>query len=205
MRFTDIVTDAEELRQLLGQPAPLSTAKCLPALDRHARAFIERSPFVLIASSNARGQTDVSPKGDPPGFVRVLDDTTLAIPDRLGNRRADTFLNILDNPRVGLLFLVPGKSESLRVNGAARIVRDAALRESMAVRGKTPDLALAVEVEEAFFHCSKCMIRSSLWKPEAWPPLHGLPTLAEALTEAAGIPVEELETLVEKSERERLY
>src|SRR5258705_2818538 len=124
---------------------------------------------------------DVSPKGDPPGFVQVLDDETLAIPDRPGNRRADTFSNVLQNPGVGLIFLIPGKLETLRVNGRARIVRDMALRERMAVQGKVPQIALVVTVEEAFIHCGKCMIRSQLWQPESWPDGDALPSQAECL------------------------
>src|SRR5207237_10667230 len=122
---------------LIGEPPPPCVAKTITRLDGHCKAFIARSPFVLIASSNARGEMDISPKGDAPGFVRVLDDKTLAIPDRPGNRRADTFTNVLQNPRVGLIFFVPGKSETLRVSGSARIVRDLDLRASMAAHGKT--------------------------------------------------------------------
>jgi PPOX class probable FMN-dependent enzyme len=150
---------------------------------------------------------DISPKGDAPGFVRVLDDRTLAVPDRPGNRRADAFTNVLENPRVGLIFLVPGKSETLRVGGRATIVRDADLRESMAARGKTPDFALAVDVEEAFFHCSKCIVRSSLWIAQAWPSLDGLPSLAQTMVDAAALPmpVEALEEIIKQNESERLY
>ena len=174
MEFKDVITDPAQFRELMGEPPPPCVAKTIAILDRHCRAFIARSPFVLIASASARGQMDISPKGDAPGFVRVLDDKTLAVPDRPGNRRADTFTNVLENPRVGLIFFVPGKSETLRVSGSATIVRDADLRESMAARGKTPDFALAVDVEEVFFHCSKCIVRSSLWIPAGlavarWP------------------------------------
>ena len=176
-------------------------------MDRHCRTFIARSPLVLIASASARGQVDISPKGDAPGFVRVLDDKTLAVPDRPGNRRADTFMNVLENPRVGVIFFVPGKSETLRISGSAKIVRDADLRESMAARGKTPDFALVLEVEEAFFHCSKCVVRSKLWTPEAWPALDGLPSLAQTMVDAAAlpIPVEALQEIIKQDEAERLY
>ena len=120
MQFKDVVTDPAEFRELMGTPPPPCVAKTLLRLDRHCRAFIARSPFVLIASANARGQMDISPKGDAPGFVRVLDDRTVTVPDRPGNRRADTFTNVLENPKVGLIFLVPGKSETLRVSGSAQ-------------------------------------------------------------------------------------
>ena len=207
MEFKDVVTDAARFRGLMGEPPPPCVAKTITIADRHCRAFIARSPFVLIASANALGQMDISPKGDAPGFVRVLDDKTLAIPDRPGNRRADTFTNVLENPQVGLLFFVPGKSETLRFSGSARIVRDAELRESMSARGKTPDFVLAVEIEEAFFHCSKCIVRSSLWNPAAWPPLDGLPSLAETMVDAArlAMPVEALEEIIKQDESERLY
>jgi PPOX class probable FMN-dependent enzyme len=207
MHFQNVVTDPVAFRELIGEPPPSCVAKTIAVLDRHCRAFIARSPFVLIASSNARGQVDISPKGDAPGFVRVLDDITLAIPDRPGNRRADTFTNVLENPGVGLIFLIPGKSETLRVSGSAKIVRDAGLRESMAARGKTPDFALAVEIQEAFFHCSKCIIRSSLWTPKEWPALEGLPNLARTMVDAGALPmpVEELEEIIKQDESERLY
>jgi PPOX class probable FMN-dependent enzyme len=207
MHFKEVITDPAQFRALMGEPPPACVAKTVAVLDRHCRAFIARSPFVLIASSNARGQVDISPKGDAHGFVRVLDDATLAIPERPGNRRADTYTNILENPKVGLIFLVPGKSETLRVSGSARIVRDADLRESMAARGKTPDFALAVEVEEAFFHCSKCIIRSSLWVPQAWPALDGLPNLAQTMVDAGALPmsVEALDEIIRQDESERLY
>jgi uncharacterized protein len=167
-----------------------------PALSRLYREI----PFVLIASANARGQMDISPKGDAPGCVRVLDDKTLAIPDRPGNRRADTFTNVLENPRVGLIFFVPGKSETLRVSGGATIVRDADLRGSMSARGKTPDFVLAVDVEEVFFHCSKCIVRSSLWIQQAWPSLDGLPSLAQTMVDAAALPMR-VEALKRSSSR----
>ena len=191
----------------MGEPPPACVAKTIAVLDRHCRAFIARSPFVLIASSNTRGLMDISPKGDACGFVRVLDDSTLAIPDRPGNRRADTFTNVLENPKVGLIFVVPGKSETLRVSGSAKIVRDADLLESMAARGKTSNFALAVEVQEAFFHCSKCIIRSSLWTPQAWPALDGLPDLAQTMVDASALPmrVEALEEIIKQDESERLY
>ena len=128
-------------------------------------------------------------------------------PDRPGNRRADTFTNVLKNPKVGLIFFVPGKSETLRFSGSARIVRDADLRESMSAHGKIPDFVLAVEIEEAFFHCSKCIVRSSLWKPAAWPSLDGLPSLAQTMVDAARLPmpVEALEEIIRQDEAERLY
>jgi len=150
---------------------------------------------------------DISPKGDPPGFVQVLDERTLVIPDRPGNRRGDTFKNILQNDRVGLFFLIPGKQETLRVSGRAMIVRDLSLREQMAVGGKNPDFAIVVTVEQAFFHCPKCMIRSHLWTSETWPDQTGLPSLAEAVV-AAGkldVSVEHVQEMIDHDAKTRLY
>lgn len=173
--FQDVITSEEQLREVLGYPAERVQRKVITALDKHCSAFISRSPFLLIASADSAGNMDVSPKGDPPGFVRVLDDQTLAIPDRPGNKRADGFINIIENPRVAILFMVPGYRETLRVAGSGRIVRDESLRESMAINGRAPALALVVDVEEAFFHCAKCVIRSGLWQPELWPDISEMP------------------------------
>jgi PPOX class probable FMN-dependent enzyme len=205
--FKEIIRTEEELRAILGHPNQRAVDKTISALDEHCRAFIAASPFLFIASGDARGRFDVSPKGDPPGFVQVLDERTLAIPDRPGNRRADTFVNILQRPQVALLFLIPGKQDTLRVNGSARIVRDRELRESMAVQGKVPDLALVVEVQEAFLHCPKCMVRSHLWEPEHWPGLEGVPTMAQALVAHAKLAqsAEEVQASIDEGVRERLY
>lgn len=206
-RYAEVVTSEEQFRAVLGVPSERAARKEIAFLDRHCRAFIARSPFVLISSADADGRMDVSPKGDPPGFVQVLDDRTLAIPDRLGNRRADTFRNLLQRDGVGLLFLVPGKRETLRVSGRAVIVRDRALRESMAVSGKLPDFALVVAVEQVMFHCAKCVIRSNLWNPAAWPELAGLPSMAEALVDAGKLEasVEEVNASIEKDYLSSLY
>ena len=206
-RFREIVTTEEELRAIMGNASALVTRKELSALDAHAREFIGKSPFLLIGTTGSDGKIDMSPKGDPPGFVRVLDDKTLAIPDRLGNRRADTFSNLVVNDQIGLIFLIPGKKETLRVSGRAIIVRDATLREEMAVGGKLPELALVVQVEQMFFHCSKCMIRSNLWAPDQWPALSGLPSLDEAMVSAGNLreSVEEMQAIVDKDAATRLY
>ncbi|MGE5638747.1 MAG: pyridoxamine 5'-phosphate oxidase family protein [Clostridia bacterium] len=201
------MSSEEELRAILGEPSDRALGKEMARLDEHCRAIIAASPLVLIASSDAQGRADVSPKGDPPGFVQVLDDRTLAIPDRPGNRRADTFRNVLQNPRVGLLFVVPGRNETLRVNGRAQLVRDAGLRVSMAIDGKVPALALVVEVEEAFVHCGKCMLRSGLWHPERWADTAALPSHARCLLDQARPPqsLEEVEASVQESYRDKLY
>lgn len=164
------VSSEEELTELLGAPAPQALAKERTTLHELDREWLAASPFCLIATSDANDRCDVSPKGDPPGFTLVLDDSTIAIPDRRGNRRFDGFRNVLANPHVGLVYLIPGRGDTLRINGRARLLRDAPFFDEMAVRGKRPALALLVEVEEVFHHCAKAFLRSSLWRPETWRP-----------------------------------
>lgn len=163
------ITTAAELRELLGEPGYRAATKDRATLHPRDREWIATSPFVVLATSDAEGNCDASPKGDPAGFVRVLDDRTIAIPERPGNRRADGYLNILSNPHVGVIFLIPGRSETLRVNGRARLLTDAPYFDDMIVKGHRPILAVEVAVEQIFFHCAKAFIRSSLWKPEGWP------------------------------------
>lgn len=206
--FSEQITTEAQLRELMGEPvSPLVVAKTLPQLDKHCRSFIASSPFVLISSADPAGRMDISPRGDPAGFVQVLDDRTLAIPDRPGNQRFDTLSNLLGNPRVGLIFLIPGKRETLRISGSARIITDQKLRAQMAEGGKVPSLAIVVDVEEAFFHCAKCMIRSKLWSPDHWPSLEGLPTLAQTMLDATkvDVPVGDMEARVANDEKQRLY
>jgi len=205
-RFSAIMGTRKQLRSILPEPRELVIRKRLSALDKHCGAFIGRSPFMLIASADANGNVDVSPKGDPPGFVKIIDKETLAIPDRPGNHRADTMENVLQNPKVGLIFMIPGKTETLRVSGVAGIVKDDELLESMAMGGRSPKLAIVVDVQEAFFHCSKCMIRSKLWQPDHWPDLAGLPRLAETMVDAGRLELAEAEMhqIVKDDEQERL-
>lgn len=202
----EIISTEAEVAAAIGTPSPRVLAKVLDTLDDICRAFIARSPFIVIASSDHDGRTDVSPKGDLPGFVQVLDSRTIAIPERPGNRRADTFRNVLRNPRVGLIFMVPGKGETLRLSGTARIVRDAWLRERMTVNQRLPELALVVTIEEVFMHCSKCMVRSRLWQPDTWNP-DGLVSIVEAMVEHArlDITVSELQSVWENDMRTRLF
>ncbi len=205
--FKDVIHTREALRAILPEPFDLVTRKTLDHLDKHCGVFINRAPFMILASADAAGHIDVSPRGDPQGFVKILDGKTLAIPDRLGNRRADTMENIVQNPKVGLIFLIPGKTETLRISGSAIIVRDEELRNSMAVKGRSPELAIVVNVEEAFFHCSKCMLRSKLWQTEHWPSLEGLPRLAETMVDAGKLDLseEDMHQIVLADERDRLY
>jgi len=206
-RFRDVVTSEEELRAVVGQPPERSVAKVVQIIDEYARRFIAHAPFVFVASAGAGGMLDVSPKGDPAGFVKVLDDKTLAIPDRLGNRRLDTFRNVLINPNIGLIFVIPGITYTLRVSGKAIIVRDPELRETLAIKGKLPDHVLVVEVLHVLSHCPKCMIRSGLWQPDAWPDTSELPSFAEMLVAHGKLAetVEEVQTIIDSGNRERLY
>jgi hypothetical protein len=202
----EVLATEDEIEAALGKPSSRVLAKVLDSLDDICLAFIARTPLVVVASYDSAGRVDVSPKGDLPGFVHVLDRRTIAIPERPGNRRADTFRNLLQNTRVGLIFITPGRGETLRVSGTARIVRDSWLRERMAVVGRMPELALVVTVEEAFVHCTKCMVRSRMWQPDTWNPT-GLASFAEAMVAHASpdLSVAEVGALAEKDIRTRLY
>lgn len=185
----EFITSHEGLRSIYKTPDPNGGAvrKELKKLDGHSKSFIARSPFVLIGSSDGRGNADVTPKGDRPGFAAILDDSTIAIPDRPGNNRLDTLENIVVNPAVGLLFLIPGMNETLRVNGEARITVDPALRERLAVEGKPPLSVIVVTVRAAYMHCAKAFMRSELWKPESWPDRDTMPTLGQILRDQLAI------------------
>lgn len=182
------ITSEAELRDLIGAPMPRAVTKELRALHAHHRAWIEAAPFCLIATAGADGTCDVSPKGDPAGFALVLDDTTIAIPERPGNRRADGYLNVLSNPHIGLIFMVPGREETVRVNGRARLIRDAPFFDRMIVKGHRPQLALLVDVEQVFFHCAKAFKRSALWRPETWPEPASLPRMPQIVKDIQDIP-----------------
>lgn len=206
--FGQVVTTERELREIVGAPSGRALAKERPALDEHTRAFIARAPFALLATSDRHGRCDVSPKGDAPGFVLVLDDHHLVLPDRPGNKRLDGMRNILENPHVGLIFLVPGREETLRVNGRAWITRDPDLLARCTAQGKVPALAIGVEVEECFLHCAKAFRRSHLWQAEAWPAPDALPTLACVLYDQlkpVGVTVEEYAREIEHGYATRLY
>jgi uncharacterized protein len=201
------IKTATELKAILGEDFPSQIAKIIDHIDPHCRAWIERCPFIVISSANAAGAMDTSPKGDPPGFVKVLDEHTLAIPDRIGNHRGDTFMNVLENPNVGIVFIVPKRREVVRVSGSAQVVKDPELLQGMAVHGKLPDLALLVRVREAFFHCGKSMIRSGMWEPERWGSVEGLPTYAQALKDHGNLSdtLPDLERRMAYNETDRLY
>ena len=183
MKFNDPITDLAELRSLVGEPSEGARKKQLDSLDGHCREIIAHCPFLLLGTADAAGRCDVSPKGDAAGFVHVLDDHHLVIPDRPGNKRIDGMRNILENPHAGVLFLVPGRGETLRVNGRATITRDPELLARMEAKGKRPLLAIGIEVEEVFIHCAKAFIRSNLWEPERWPDISDLASAACMLFE----------------------
>ena len=202
----DVVEDLEELREIYGPPGDRSVKKQLSRFDKHCRAFIARSPFLVMASSDPSGRCDASPKGDAPGFVQVRDDETLLIPDRLGNNRVDTIGNLLERPGVGLIFFVPGLNETLRVNGRARITTDPALLEPLTVNGKVPRSGILVAAEEIYFHCGKALIRSDLWNPEKQLRKSEFPSLGRILADQiGGMSVEEGERATAESYRTRLY
>ena len=187
VRFTDVITEESELREIFGKPSKRSLNKQIDHLDQHCREIISKSPFILLGTSNSSGLCDVSPKGDFPGFVRVLDDKTVAIPDLPGNNRLDTLANMLDNPHVGLIFLIPGMNETLRINGTVRLIKDADLLASMSYQGKLPILAIVVDVEEVFIHCPKAFMRSKLWSDQSQINRNALPSMAEILRDHADL------------------
>ncbi|MFD4204405.1 pyridoxamine 5'-phosphate oxidase family protein [Micromonospora tulbaghiae] len=187
------ITNEAELRELIGTPMPRAAAKDRRTLHERDREWLAASPFCLIATAGADGTCDVSPKGDPPGFALVLDDTTIAIPERPGNRRADGYRNILANPHVGLIFLIPGRTDTLRINGRARLIADAPWFADMEVKGHRPLLAVEVAIEQIFYHCAKAFLRSELWQPETWQP-DVLPTRARLIKEVEA-PAESLADL----------
>lgn len=205
--FADTIDSVDQIREILGEPTEAVLSKDIDSIDDVCRGIIAKSPFMLVATSGRDGRVTISPKGDPAGFVRVLDDKRLAIPDRLGNRRADTFQNLFENPHVGLIFLIPGKAETLRVNGEARLVRDASLLQSMAVNGRVPNLAMVVYVEQLFMHCAKCVRRSKLWQPDEWPDHSNTASIAEAMIKHADLDMtpEEYEESLRGSPARQLY
>jgi PPOX class probable FMN-dependent enzyme len=201
----DTISEPTRLRECYGLTSDLAARKSLDHVDRHARAFIALSPLMIMATSDESG-ADCSPRGDAPGFVQVVDDRTLAIPDRRGNNRLDSLQNIAVNPDVGLLFLVPGMNETLRINGQAEIVIAPALLDKFAVQGKVPTSALLVRVREVFFHCGKALIRSDLWNPEKRIERKSFPSLGRILADQiAGVNAEEGDKLVAEGYATRLY
>jgi PPOX class probable FMN-dependent enzyme len=200
------ITDVAALRDFYGTVGMLARTKELTRLDRHCRAFIALSPFLVLATADAEGQMDASPRGDAPGFVQVLDDTTLLLPDRPGNNRVDSYGNVLASPGVGMIFLVPGINETLRVNGTARVTTDAALLAGAHARGKVPRAGLLIGVRQAYFHCAKALVRSQLWDAGRHVERSSFPSLGRIIAEqTAQCSAEEADARIEEGYRTRLY
>ena len=207
-QFSEPILTCDELVAMVGIPSALSLKKELKALDVHMRRFIAHAPFLVLSTHATDGRCDASPRGDAPGFVQVVDDRTLLIPDRPGNRRVDSHRNILETGRVGLLFLVPGMGETLRVNGRAVLIRDEAWLTPLSANGKRPLLAVAVEVEECYLQCAKALIRSHLWESHDRPALDSLPCAAEMLCDQAQLPdfdLAKMQTLLDGAYKNNLY
>ena len=202
------IESAEELRALLGEPNERAVHKERTRLLDIDRDWLAASPFCVLATGDEHGRLDASPKGDPPGqLVHVVDDVTIAIAERPGNKRADGYLNVLSNPHVGLIFVIPGRTDTLRINGRARLVRDADFFDAMAVRGRRPVMALVVEIEQIFFHCAKAFLRSGLWDHDAWAPEGVVPrraVIAKQFENAPGT-LEELDAYYGEAYKNGLY
>jgi uncharacterized protein len=200
------ITSESALRDVVGQPSKVIREKQTDFLTPLIERYIAASPYFFVATADAAGNCDVSPKGDPAGAVRVIDSRTIAFPDRPGNRRIDGHLNIIENPHVGLIFIIPGVDETLRVNGRAFITDDPELLESMAISGRAPTLVTVVEIDEVFMHCARSILRSGLWKPETWPDPDTIPTLAAIMAEQKHLPPpDESQGKRNEEYRSRLY
>jgi PPOX class probable FMN-dependent enzyme len=188
--FAKVIESEAELRDVYRMPAESTKMKVLDSLDHHARAFIDKSPFMLVGTTSPDGTADVSPKGGPPGFVVVLDDQRIAIPDLSGNNLLDSLTNIVNGSGIGLLFLVPGVDETLRVNGYACITTDPAVLDACAVKDRRPKAALGVTVVQQYMHCAKAFRRSELWSAESWPDRSAVPSLGCILRDQMDLPDE---------------
>lgn len=204
---TDVVTSIDDVYRDMRRPYVSQIRKFIDRIDEHIGAWIEQSTFLTMATVDGNGNMDVCPKGDPAGFVQILDDKTLAIPDRPGNHRYDGFQNIIETGRIGLVFFVPHRTEVVRVNGSAQVIRDFPVREACAINGRIPDFAVLTHVEEAFYHCGKSIIRSKLWQPEEHLKPNNLPTYAEALIAHGKLDVDydEMHAHLRNNEENRLY
>ncbi|MGL5011906.1 MAG: pyridoxamine 5'-phosphate oxidase family protein [Paracoccaceae bacterium] len=183
-----LIKDEADLRQFFPPTHAIAVQKCLDHLDQHALSFVARSPFLCIGTQSPDGSADVSPRGDPSGFVKILDEKTLLIPDRPGNNRLDTLTNILSNPIVGLLFMIPGFDETMRINGKARLTRDPDLLATMAVNDRTPTIAIVVAIEEVFIHCAKAFRRAKLWDPSQHQDRASMPSLLQIIFDQTSAP-----------------
>ncbi len=200
------ICSIEELHAHYGEISPLAAKKELKYLDRHARDFISRSPFLVMSTADSDGWPDASPKGDAPGFVTVEDDRHLMLPDRIGNNRVDGFKNLMTNPKIGLIFLVPGVDHTLRVNGNAQLLTEPTTCARFSINGKPARAVVKIMAEQVFFHCGKALIRSRLWKTETWQPTTGLASLGAALADQiGGMSSGDAEEKIQESIRSRLY
>ncbi|WP_150266708.1 pyridoxamine 5'-phosphate oxidase family protein [Paenibacillus tepidiphilus] len=198
----------EELRSIIGEPGTLVLNKVIARLDEPCRNFIAQSPLVILSTADSAGQCDVSPRGDHPGFVQVINEEYLVIPERRGNKRIDSLRNIVSNPQIGLLFLIPGLKETLRINGRAYITSDQELLAGMAVQGQNPAVGIVVQMEEGFLHCGKAMLRSRLWEPGTWPAKEQLPSAAQMLAQharAEGMTPDDIAARLDEGYKHRLY
>lgn len=203
----EFIETTEELRQVYGHASATALKKQLQFLDSHSKNFLARSPFAAVGTQSPDGFGDVTPRGDQPGFALVLDDRTIALPDRPGNNRLDTLENVLHDPRIGLLFMIPGMNETLRINGTARVTTDADLCQRLNVKGRPALSAMVVSVKEVYMHCSKAYIRSGLWKPDTWMDRKELPTFGQILRDQAALSVqaEQIDRSLEENYREDLW
>ena len=210
---TQTYSELTALRTFMGKPSELAAKKSITRLDKHCREFISRSPFVCIGTTDGTGKADVSPKGDPPGFVQVLNNKTLFIPDRPGNNRIDSMSNLLKDPSIALLFLIPGFDETLRVNGRGTVIRDENLNAASIVKGRAPKIGIRVTVDTAFLHCAKALKRSHLWDPKSLQNRNTMPSLGQMIIEQTTPPgkdvdqtdISEAEQRVQESSRSNLY
>jgi uncharacterized protein len=206
-QFEETIVTRNRLREIYRQANHRVLDKAIDHIDHICRSFIASCPFVIVATRGADGRPDLSPKGDPAGFVTVVDDKTLVIPDRPGNNRLDTFENLLVHPEIGLLFLIPGHGNTLRISGKGRIVLDPQFQERASINGRHPAALLVVTAEEVFLHCAKCVTRSKIWQPSFWPDCSSIATLAQAMVTHGQLKdsLPEMQAIIDKDAVERLY
>lgn len=207
IKFDEIISTRQRFREIFDEPSQVILDKNIDHIDDICASYIKASPFIILSTIGADGDLSTSPKGDPAGFVQILDSKTLAIPERLGNHRCDSFENILVNPKVGIIFIIPGFGVTLRVSGTATIVRDKKLQKSMAINGKQPNAVLIINVEQAFAHCSKAIMRAKIWQQQQWPDVSNLPNLGVAMVTHGELSVDatQMQDIVINDEKTRLY
>ncbi|MDP5275774.1 pyridoxamine 5'-phosphate oxidase family protein [Chengkuizengella axinellae] len=206
--FKQIVTSEKELREMLGEPSERAIKKVISKLDSHCRKYLKLSPFALLSTSNANGACDVSPRGDAPGFVHIIDDKHIVIPERQGNKRIDSIMNIVSNPHAGLIFIIPGLKETLRINGKAYVIKDQEIMQQLAVNDRVPLLGIGIEIEECFVHCAKALIRSNLWEQNTWTDKENLPSIPNMMAahvNNSDTTPEVIEKSLQESYTKRLY